>query len=166
MDQVGPTNIPLGAQLLLGCCREADRANDVARGLDYLRAALPESFHSHLIALTEEIRASSGLLRSLADRSQMHMNRVPFMTNYLGVLLPCLSRTLQDITNYYEDKTVTRETRWRKMYNTMTGEAGGLPLPQRFVLYNHFLSLLKELLSRYHPPQFPRPSSQAVLTMI
>lgn len=148
MEQIGPANVPLGTHLLLRCCREADRANDVARSLDLLRAALPESFHSHLIALTEEIRAASGLLRGLADRSQMHMNRVPFMTNYLSVLLPCLSRSLQDITKYYEDKTLTRETRWRKMYNEMTGEAGGLPLPQRFVLYNHFLSLLKQLLAR------------------
>lgn len=35
------------------------------------------------------------------------------------------------------------------MYNKMTEEAGGLPLPQRFLLYNHFLSLLEQLLTRY-----------------
>jgi hypothetical protein len=79
----------------------------------------------------------------------MHIGRVPFMTSYLNVLLPCLSRSLDDITAHYEDKTLSREIRWRKMYNKMTEEAGGLPLPQRFVLYNHFLSLLKQLLTRY-----------------
>jgi hypothetical protein len=149
MEQPGPANVPVETHLLLGCCREADQADVVARGLDQLRSALSESFHGHLIALAGEIRDSSRLLRGLADRSQMHIARVPFMTNYLNVVLPCLSRTLKDITAYYEDKTLSREIRWRKMYNKMTEEAGGLPLPQRFVLYNHFLSLLKQLLTRY-----------------
>ena len=149
MDPPGPVIVPVQTHLLLSCCREADQADAVARGLDQLRVALSESFHSHLIALAEEIRSSSRLLRGLADRSQMHITRVPFMASYLNVVLPCLSRSLTDITAYYEDKTLSRETRWRKMYNKMTEEAGGLPLPQRFVLYNHFLSLLKQLLTRY-----------------
>lgn len=148
MEPITPASVPVETQLLVGCCREADQADIVARGLDQLRAALSESFHGHLIALAEEIRDSSRLLRSLADSSHMHMTRVPFVTNYLEVLLPCLSRTLKDITAHYEDKTLSREIRWRKMYNKMTEEAGGLPLPQRFVLYNHFLSLLKLLLTR------------------
>ncbi len=148
MDQVVPGSIPLETHLLIGCCREADRSNVVARGLDQLRAVLPESFHGHLIALAEEIRVSGRLMRSLADCSQMHMGRIPFMTNYLNVLLPCLSRSLDDIMRHYEDKTLSREIRWRKMYTKMTEEAGGLPLPQRFVLYNHFLMLLKLLLTR------------------
>ena len=49
---------------------------------------------------------------------------------------------------YYEDRTLTREIRWRKMYNKMTEEAGGIPLPQRFVLYNDFLVMLWYLLNR------------------
>jgi hypothetical protein len=158
MAQLGPVNVPVETHLLLGCCREAEQADVVALGLDQLRAALSESFHSHLIALAEEIRSSSRLLRGLADHSQMHITRVPFMTNYLNVLLPCLSRTLKDITTHYEDKTLSREIRWRKMYNKMTEEAAGLPLPQRFVLYNHFLSLLKQLLVRYCTDQFTPPA--------
>lgn len=149
MEQFALANIPVETQLLLTCCREADQAEIVACGLDQLRVALTESFHSHLIALAEEIRSSSRLLRSLADHSQMHLGRVSFMAVYLNVVLPCLSRTLKDIIGFYEDKTMTREIRWRKMYNNMTEEAAGLPLPQRFVLYNYFLSLLKQLLTRY-----------------
>ncbi|KAF4335245.1 hypothetical protein FBEOM_10895 [Fusarium beomiforme] len=34
------------------------------------------------------------------------------------------------------------------MYHSMTQEAGGLSLPQRFILYNRFLTLLRELLLR------------------
>ncbi|KAK4245621.1 hypothetical protein C7999DRAFT_42840 [Corynascus novoguineensis] len=164
MEPITPASVPVETQLLVGCCREADQADIVARGLDQLRAALSESFHGHLIALAEEIRDSSRLLRSLADSSHMHMTRVPFMTNYLEVLLPCLSRTLKDITVYYEDKTLSREIRWRKMYNKMTEEAGGLPLPQRFVLYNHFLSLLKLLLTR--SPSFDLNTLETLRTRV
>jgi hypothetical protein len=141
-------NVPVEMHLLQGCCREAERADLVAVGLDQLRTALPESFHGHLVGLTEEIRGSSKLLRDLADRSQLHMARIPIVLNYLNVVLPCLCRSLRDITAHYEDKNLSREIRWRKMYHKMTEEAGGLPLPQRFVLYNHFLSLLKLLLTR------------------
>ncbi|KAK3394626.1 hypothetical protein B0H63DRAFT_506302 [Podospora didyma] len=147
-----------------GCCREAERAEIVALGLDQLRLALPVSFHTHLIALTEEIRSSSRLLRDLADRSQVHISRVPIVLNHLGVLLPCLCKTLRDITTYYEDKTLSREIRWRKMYNKMTEEAGGLPLPNRFVLYNNFLSLLKQLLTR--SPNFDLNSLEALRTRL
>lgn len=156
MEQFGNPHIPAETHLFWVCCREAHQAEVVARCLDQLRAALSESFHGHLLALAEEIRGSSRLLRSLADLSHVHFARVPIVTTYLNVLLPCFSRTLGDITGYYEDKTLSREIRWRKMYNKMTEEAGGLPLPQRFLLYNHFLSLLKQLLTRYpaYPP-FP-----------
>src|SRR5436190_1093482 len=142
------SNGPIEVHLLQGCCREAERADLVAAGLEQLRTALEEVYHGHLIALTEEIRGSSTLLRDLADRSQVHIARVPIVLNYLNVVLPCLCRSLRDITTHYEDKTLSREIRWRKMYHKMTEEAGGLPLPQRFVLYNHFLSLLKLLLTR------------------
>ncbi|KAL2178632.1 uncharacterized protein P884DRAFT_276534 [Thermothelomyces heterothallicus CBS 202.75] len=164
MEPIGPANVPVETHLLLGCCREADQADIVARGLDQLRAALSESFHGHLIALAGEIRDSSRLLRSLADCSQVYITRVPFMTNYLSILLPCLSRTLKDIVTYYEEKTLTREIRWRKMYNKMTEEAGGLPLPQRFVLFNHFLSLLKQLLTR--SPNFDLNTLETLRTRV
>ncbi|GAB1311187.1 DH domain-containing protein [Madurella fahalii] len=148
MEQLGNAHVSVETHLLRSCCREAERADIVALGLDQLRAALSESFHAHLIALAEEIRNSSRFLRDLADRSQVHIARVPIVANYLNVVLPCLCQTLKDITAYYEDKTLSREIRWRKMYHKMTEEAGGLPLPQRFVLYNHFLALLKQLLTR------------------
>lgn len=101
-----------------------------------------------MVALIEEIRRSSQLLRELADRSRMHGSRAPIVVNHLNVILPCLSKTLRDITSHYEDKTVSREVRWRKMYHDMLKEAGGLPLPQRFMMYNHFLTLLLFLLIR------------------
>ncbi|KAK4207321.1 hypothetical protein QBC37DRAFT_97120 [Rhypophila decipiens] len=141
-------NLPTEVTLMQGCSSEAERASIVAGGLDLLRAALAEKFHGHITTVAEEIRTTSRLLRELASRAQVHRSRVPVVLNHLNVLLPCLQRTLRDITAYYEDKTMSREIRWRTMYSKMTEEAVGLPLSQRFVLYNHFLALLEQLLTR------------------
>ncbi|KUI66187.1 hypothetical protein VM1G_01514 [Cytospora mali] len=139
--------MPPKSQLLHGCFLEAERADRVARGLEALRSALKESYHGHMIAVIEEIRRSAAILRELADRSHVHVSRAPVVANHLNVVLPCMSKSLRDITGYYDDKTITRETRWRKMYHEML-EEGGLPLPQRFMMYNHFLTLLLFLLTR------------------
>jgi hypothetical protein len=135
--------------LLLECCRQAEEANLVARSLDQLRIAIAETFHGHLIALAEEIRSTCRLLTDLATQSQLHISRVTILIDHLMVILPCLAKSLRDIMSYYNDKTLTKELRWRKMYNKMTEEAAGLPLPQRFILYNHFLTLLLQMLTRY-----------------
>ncbi|EXL50108.1 hypothetical protein FOCG_10194 [Fusarium oxysporum f. sp. radicis-lycopersici 26381] len=138
----------LELHLLQGCCLEAERADRVAVQLLGLRNALGEGTHTHLLMTMEEVSISGQLLRELAEYSKVHFSRVPVVLDYLEILLPCLSRSLRDITTYYEDRTLTKENRWRKMYHSMTQEAGGLSLPQRFVLYNRFLSLLQELLLR------------------
>ena len=144
MEQAGQLEV----HLLSGCCLEAERADVVAFHLDGLRNALPGPAHPHLAVTIEEIRTSSHLLREIADHSQVHFSRVPVVLDYLNIILPCLSRSLRDITSHYEDTTMSKENRWRKMYHKMTDEAGGLLLPQRFLLYNHFLTLLRELLTK------------------
>lgn len=68
--------------------------------------------------------------------------------DYVQVLLPCLMRTLTDMWQYIEDKTMPRDTRWRKMYNDLTNE-GGMPLHQRFLTYNNFLYLLNQMVAGY-----------------
>lgn len=98
--------------------------------------------------VTAEIRQSSKILRDLAARSHSHSSRMPIVADQLKIALPCMSKTLQDITSYYEDKTISRENRWKKMYHEMLKEAGGQPLPNRFLLYNNFLTLLLQLLIR------------------
>lgn len=100
-----------------------------------------------MILIIEEIWQSGRLLRELADRGHVHVSRVPAVANHLNVVLPCLSKSLRDIAAYYDDKTVTRELRWRKMFHEMKKEADGVELPQRFQLYNRFLSLLVGLLA-------------------
>jgi hypothetical protein len=50
------------------------------------------------------------------------------------------------------------------MYHKMMDEAAGLPLPQRFVLYNHFLTLLQEILVR--SPNFDMKTLELLKTRI
>lgn len=138
----------IDGRLLQGCFRESERCEMVSLSLEGLRNALVESFHAHITTLTEGVRASGSILRDLADRSQVHFQRVPIVLHYLDVIIPCLSKSLRDINDYIEDRTTSKEIRWRKMYNKMTEESGGIPLPQRFVLYNHYLRLLHQLLTR------------------
>ncbi|KAI5466230.1 hypothetical protein BGZ63DRAFT_438061 [Mariannaea sp. PMI_226] len=150
--------------LLQGCYLEASRAEQVAFNLEGLRFSLPNPPHPHLSLVIEEIRISAQLLRELADQSQVHFTRVPVVLDYLEIILPCLSRSMRDIKSHYEDRTLTRENRWRKMYHTMTDEASGLPLQQRFILYNHFLTLLRELLTR--SPNFDLNALESVRLQI
>lgn len=100
-----------------------------------------------MILLIEEVWQSGRVLRELADRGHVHVSRVTVVANHLNVVLPGLSKSLRDIAGYYDDKTVTRELRWRKMYHEMKKEAD-MELLHRFQLYNQFLSLLVALLTR------------------
>ncbi|UNI14674.1 hypothetical protein JDV02_001278 [Purpureocillium takamizusanense] len=137
------------AHLLRGCCVEAERSDAVALQLEGMRAALNEPSNPHLTALMEEIRTGSRALRELADLSQIHQDRVPLVLNPLNILLPCLQKSLMDITAHYEDRTKSKVNRWRNMYHTMTNEAGGLwSLPHRFMAYNQYLGSLRDLLTR------------------
>lgn len=145
--------MPLGPQALsLFHTQLSVRTSDV----DGLRTVLPGNFFGHLVALIEEIRKSAKLLRDLASRSQVHHSRAPIVSSHLCVVLPCLSKSLRDISQRYEDTTITREQRWRKIYHDMVKESGGLGPPQRFMMYNDFLLQLIYLLVRdtkYDPGQ-------------
>ncbi|KAI1100719.1 hypothetical protein F4804DRAFT_36325 [Jackrogersella minutella] len=138
----------LSPQLLNGCFLEADRADLVGFNLQGLRNALPEQFHPHLNAMIEEIYNTSRLLRDLAEQAQIHLSQLPAVFDYLNVVLPCLCKTLRDIMTFYEDKKLNKEHRWRTMYHKMGNELPGTSLPARFIMYNQFLRLLQELLTR------------------
>lgn len=144
----------IDAHLLQGCCLEAQRADNVWLHLEGLHQALAGSSHPHLVTTIEEVRNSSRTLRELADLSQVHQDRVPVVLNHLNIVLPCLSRSLRDITAHYEDRSLSKQNRWRKMYHQMLAEASGLRLPERFLVYNHFLNSLRELMTRYGIPVY------------
>lgn len=120
------------------------------KGLDGLRAAINSSYHGHMLNVINIIQQSAAHLRDLAACGHVPHTRTPIVTTYLHLVLPCISRTLRDITTGYDDKTMSRELRWKKMYQDMTKEADGLVLPHRFLIYNQFLALLFYYLTRDH----------------
>ncbi|VUC19871.1 unnamed protein product [Clonostachys rosea] len=143
MDPVGS----VAFHLFSGCCLEADRADTIVFHLEKLRSGVTGNTQ-HLTATIEEIRANGGHLRELVDFAQVHRDRVPTLLNFLNILLPCLSRSLRDILFYCVDRSATKKNRWRKMYHHLTAESDGLPLPQRFTLYNYFLKSIRDVLIR------------------
>ncbi|ORY66119.1 uncharacterized protein BCR38DRAFT_173137 [Pseudomassariella vexata] len=154
----------LGSSLLDGCCLEAERAERVGIGLEGLRNSLNDSLRPHLTGLIGEVHSTSRLLRDLADQSQIHISRVPVVIDYLNVILPCLCRSLRDITTFYEDRSQPRDRRWKKMYHEMSSELLGTTLPARFVMYNLFLVSLQHLLTK--SPNFDMNGLESLRTRI
>lgn len=138
----------VGSTLLNGCCLEAERARIVSLTLEGLCLSLPEKFHAHLKGLIQQIQLCNQMLLTIADLSQLHIARVPVVTDYLNVILPCFSRSLRDITDYVQNRTLDKEHRWRKMYHDMSEELPGTPLLARFAMYHAFLDMLKHLLTK------------------
>ena len=136
------------ALLLGGCYSEAMAANMVAGCVDNLRSFLAEPLHPLMMALSDEMRKCGTVFLRLLEQTRTHPSRVPVLLDYLDMLLPCFQKSVNDIRTYYEDKTKTKEIRWRTMYHKMTDEAGGMQLPQRFTLYHQFLLLMSHMLIR------------------
>ncbi|KAL6897542.1 hypothetical protein GGI43DRAFT_96601 [Trichoderma evansii] len=136
------------AHLLQGCCLEAERSDRIWPQLEGLFNALPEANRQQLRPLIDEIRSTGLLLREVADLSQVHQDRVPLVLDPLNTVLPCLSRSLRDVVTHYENRKLTKENRWRTMFHEMTNEAGGIQLPQQFLVYNYYLTTIRNLLSR------------------
>ncbi|EMR70438.1 hypothetical protein UCREL1_2530 [Eutypa lata UCREL1] len=142
---------PRRHHILQGCCDEAERADVVSRNLQSLRNALPDSLHPHLDGVIYELGVTGRHLRDIADKAQVQIGRVPQILDYLNIVLPCLCKTLRDITAFYEDTTLTKDRRWRYMYHRLGNELPGTTLPARFIMYNQFLNLLRMMLS--HNPE-------------
>ena len=138
----------IGPAVLQGSCLEAERARQVTELLKGLRNSIPESLHPHLNGLIGECQMTAKNLRDVADKSQVLLNRVPQVIDYLNVLLPCLSRTLRDISFHIVDTSRHKHERWCAMYHKMSNELPGTALPARFIMYNQYLTSLRFLLAR------------------
>lgn len=141
----------IDAHLFGGCCLEAQRSDIVARHLAGLRGSLAGSADRHLCEVMDEVRAGGRFLRELADLSQVHQDRVPPILNHLNIVLPCLSKSLRDMSAYCENGSLSKGDRWRIMVHDMMDESGGSTLAQRFTMYNYFLTSLRDILIRYNP---------------
>jgi hypothetical protein len=100
------------------------------------------------LALTiNKITEISQRLRELADIAQVNRDHLVYVLDPLNIVLPCLCRTLRDIKTYYDDRTRSKEDRWRCMYHCMNDEVGQ-PLLSRFEIYHRYISGLRDILFR------------------
>jgi hypothetical protein len=132
---------------LLGCWREAQRADKVAVELLRIRSVLNPEFYHHITAVLREVESSSRLLRDLYDLFPIYRARVPIILYYLNVILPSLCKTLRDMMIYIDNNSLPARTQWTLMYERM-GDQGGMTLVARHLMYCEFLVQLIRLFSR------------------
>ncbi|CZR62032.1 uncharacterized protein PAC_11929 [Phialocephala subalpina] len=131
---------------LLGCWREAQRADKVAAHLVRIRNTLTTEFFEHITAVLKEIESSSRLLRDLYDLFPIYRSRVPMIVYYLNIILPSYCKTLQQMTVYVDNDGLSARSQWVLMYERM-GEQGGMTLAARFVMFVDFLVQITSLRS-------------------
>lgn len=132
---------------LLGCWREAQRADKAAVQLLRIRTELGLEFYDHITAVLREIESASRLLRDLYDLFPIYRSRVPIIVYYLNIILPSLCKTIQQMMIYIDNDAFPPHTQWTSMYERL-GEQGGMTLATRFVMYVEMLVQLVRLLSR------------------
>lgn len=87
---------------LLGCWREAKRADKVAVQLERIRREIDPEFYDHITTVLREIESTSRLLRDIYDLFPIYRSRVPVVLYYLNVLLPSSCKSLKDMALYLE----------------------------------------------------------------
>ncbi len=132
---------------LLGCWREAQRADKVADGLLKLRTTLDLEFYDQISAVLKEVETTSRLLRDLYDLFPIYRSRVPIIVYYLHVILPSLCRTMKEMMLYIGHENLPARTQWTLMSDRLN-QQGGMTLAARFVMHVELLVQLVRLLSR------------------
>ncbi|KAK0104621.1 hypothetical protein ONS95_004907 [Cadophora gregata] len=132
---------------LLGCWREAQRADKAVVQLLRIRAVLDLEFYDHITAVLREIESTSRLLRDLYDLFPIYRSRVPIIIYYLDVILPSLERTIKNMMVYIDNDAFPARTQWTLTVERL-GDQGGMSLPTVFVMYVEFLVQIVRLLSR------------------
>jgi hypothetical protein len=133
---------------LLGCWREAQRADKISAHLLRIRNLVGLEFYDHISAVLREIESSSRLLRDLYDLFPIYRSRVPIILYYLNVILPSLCKTLQEMMVYIDNDVLPPKARWTLM-NERLRDHGGMSLAARFVMFVDLLIQLVRLLSKY-----------------
>lgn len=97
---------------LLGCWREAQRADKISAHLLHVRNLIGLEFYDNISALLREIESSSRLLRDLYDLFPIYKSRVPIILYYLNVILPSLCKTLHEMVIYIDNDGLPPKARW------------------------------------------------------
>ena len=133
---------------LLGCWREAQRADKVSVELIRMRKALGLEFYDPISTILRGIELSSRLLRDLYDLFPIYRARVPIIVYYLNVILPSLCKTLKEMLVYVDNPNLAVRSQWILMGEKMGVLSAGMDLDERHVVYNEFLVQLIRLLGK------------------
>ncbi|OBT91003.1 hypothetical protein VE02_00184 [Pseudogymnoascus sp. 03VT05] len=128
------------------CWWLAKRSDDISSALSRIRISLSSASHASITNVINEILHSSSLLRDLSDLLRIYRDRVSLVRQFLGILLPCLDRSVEDIRYLLGEKGSFRQV-WGGIVERMGGEGGG-SLYTRFIMYNGYMVQLVRLLSR------------------
>ncbi|OAF62545.1 hypothetical protein VC83_00940 [Pseudogymnoascus destructans] len=129
------------------CWWLAKRADDIAAALTRIRTSpLPSHSHADITNVISEVLHSGSLLRDLSDLLRIYRDRVSLVRGFLGILAPCLGRSVEDIRYLLGEKGSFRQV-WGGVVERM-GEDGGGSLYTRFIMYNGYMVQLVRLLSR------------------
>jgi len=134
---------------LLGCWREAQRADKAVVQLLRIRTVLDLEFREHITAVLREIESSSRLLRDLYDLFPIYRSRVPIVIYYLDIILPSFERTIKNMMVYIDNDAFPARTQWTLMVERL-GDQGGMSLPTRFVISPLYDPTTLELLRMRH----------------
>src|SRR3979411_910194 len=107
---------------LLGCWREAERAEDIAAALYRIRLEVDPVLLEDVVDVVRQIQFSSRLLRALYDLSPIYTVRVRVVLEYLVILLPCYKRTLHEIFHHLGDPGLPFQQIWINIYNQLSKE--------------------------------------------
>lgn len=147
---------------LLGCWREAQRADKVAGHLVRIRNSVGLEFYDHITVTLREVESTSRLLRDLYDLFPIYRTRVAIILYYLNVVLPSLCKTLQEMTIYIDNAGLPPKAQWTLMVERLGAPQAGMTLPQRLAMYVELLIQLIRLLSK--SPLYD-PTSLELLSM-
>lgn len=133
---------------LLGCWREAQRADKVCDRLLLIQDIVGHDFDGQITAIRRGIGECRTLLRDLFDLFPIYQDRVSRISYYLTVVLPSFRKTLQDMTEYLEIANLPSAAKFTWMVNQLEAQ-GDTTLVNRFLMSVELLIQMVRLLSKY-----------------
>lgn len=130
-----------------GCLLEAQRGDNIVRELSRIRAALYPTLYEHITLVMRQVEKMSRSLRELYHLYPACIPRIPMLTYYLEIILPCLAKTLLDMVHCVCNRDLVPAAQWWTMYDHFYDEAR-TSLAARFAIYNDYLIQLVQLMSR------------------
>jgi hypothetical protein len=132
---------------LEGCRLEAERADDYAAALSFIREKLP-SYWNEISLVIRELRDTADILRNIYNViTDSDPRRIGDAAEDLSLVLLSLQKTLIDMGRYIGDADVSYLRTWRELSRGMSTEAD-MSLERRLHTYFDFLTQVRLFMTR------------------